>query len=92
MHWLPGARMATPGARAQGAVAGDILWPLRARARVSRSKFHKIRAPQCQTAVKMGRSYADCSYSCMKNSTVQLYYPAAVGTFRACACGRRAKL
>ena len=54
MHWLPGARMATPGARAQGAVAGDILWPVRARARVSRSKFHKIRAPQCQNAVKMG--------------------------------------
>ena len=25
MHWLPGARMATPGARAQGAVAVDIL-------------------------------------------------------------------
>jgi len=54
MHWLPGARMATPGARAQGAVADDILWALRARARVSRSKFRKIRAPQCQTAVKMG--------------------------------------
>ena len=54
MHWLPGARMATPGARAQGAVAGDILWPVRARARVSRSKFRKIRAPQCHFAVKMG--------------------------------------
>ena len=54
MRWLPGARMATPGARAQGAVAGDILWPVRARARVSRSKFHKIRAPKCQNAVKMG--------------------------------------
>ena len=54
MHWMPGARMATPGARAQGAVARDILWPVRARARVSRSKFHKIRAPQCHSAVKMG--------------------------------------
>ena len=54
MHWLPGARMTPPGVRAQAAVAGDILvlpvhvvlWPVRARARVSRSKFHKIRAPQ----------------------------------------------
>ena len=54
MHWLPGARMAPPGARAQGAVAGDILGRVRARARVSRSKFHKIRAPQCHSAVKMG--------------------------------------
>ena len=54
MQWLPGARMGPPGARAQGAVARDILWPVRARARVSRSKFRKIRAPQCQTAVKMG--------------------------------------
>jgi len=54
MHRLPGARMAPPGARAQGAVAMDILWPVRARARVSRSKFRKIRAPQCQSAVKMG--------------------------------------
>ena len=54
MQRLPGARMAPPGARAQGAVAGDILWPVRARARVSRSKFRKIRAPQCQSAVKMG--------------------------------------
>ena len=54
MGWLPGARMATPGARAQGAVAGDILGRVRARARVSRSKFHKIRAPQCHSAVKMG--------------------------------------
>ena len=25
MHWLPGARMAPPGVRAQGAVAADIL-------------------------------------------------------------------
>ena len=54
MQRLPGARMAPPGARAQGAVAGDILWPVRARARVSRSKFRKIRAPQCHFAVKMG--------------------------------------
>ena len=54
MHRLPGACMPPPGARAQGAVARDILWPVRARARVSRSKFHKIRAPQCQSAVKMG--------------------------------------
>ena len=54
MQWLPGTRMAPPGARAQGAVARDILGRLRARARVSRSKFRKIRAPQCQTAVKMG--------------------------------------
>ena len=54
MQWLPGARMAPPGARAQGAVAGDILGNVRARARVSRSKFHKIRAPKCQNAVKMG--------------------------------------
>eukprot|EP01048_Picozoa_sp_COSAG05_P001018 COSAG05_NODE_32_length_28165_cov_450.666714_17_plen_82_part_00 len=28
MRWLPGARMATPGARAQGAVARGILWPV----------------------------------------------------------------
>ena len=68
MHWLPGARMAPPGARAQGAVAGDILWPRRARARVSRSKFREIRAPQCQSAVKMG------------GRTVDLAYP-PVGTF-----------
>ena len=54
MHWLPGTRMAPPGARAQGAVALHILGWLRARARVSRSKFRKIRAPQCQSAVKMG--------------------------------------
>eukprot|EP01048_Picozoa_sp_COSAG05_P041252 COSAG05_NODE_21594_length_270_cov_4.532164_1_plen_58_part_01 len=54
MERLPGALMAPPGARAQGAVAGQILWPVRARARVSRSKFRKIRAPQCQSAVKMG--------------------------------------
>ena len=54
MQWLPGTRMAPPGARAQGAVARDILGRLRARGRVSRSKFRKIRAPQCQTAVKMG--------------------------------------
>ena len=54
MHWLLGTRMASPGARAQGAVARDILERLRARARVSRSKFRKILAPQCQTAVKMG--------------------------------------
>ena len=54
MHWLPGTRMAPPGARAQGAVARDILWHLRARARVSRSKFRKIRAPQCHFTVKMG--------------------------------------
>ena len=58
MGWLPGARMAPPGARAQGAVAGDILGRVRARARVSRSKFHKIRAPQCHSAAKNG--YADC--------------------------------
>ena len=55
MGWLPGApAMAPQGARAQGAVAGDILRRVRARARVSRSKFHKNRAPQCQSAVKMG--------------------------------------
>ena len=54
MHWLPGARMAPRGTRAQGAVAGDILWPLRARARVSRSKIREIQAPQCHFAVKMG--------------------------------------
>ena len=56
MEWLPGAPEAPPGARAQGAVQADILvlGPGRARARVSRSKFRKIRAPQCQNAVKMG--------------------------------------
>ena len=54
MGRLPGARMGPPGARAQGAVAGDILWPCRARARVSRSKFREIRAPRCHFAVKMG--------------------------------------
>ena len=41
MHMLPGARMPPPGARAQGAVAGDILGTVRARARVSRSKFRE---------------------------------------------------
>ena len=54
MGRLPGALMAHPSARVQGAVAVDILWPVRARARVSRSKFREIRAPQCQSAVKMG--------------------------------------
>ena len=54
MDRLPGARMPPPGARAQGAVPRDILERVRARARVSRSKFHKIRAPQCHSAVKMG--------------------------------------
>ena len=64
MHMLPGARMAPPGARAQGAVAWDILWPARARARVSRSKFHKIRAPQCHFAVKMGDRTVVARYMC----------------------------
>ena len=54
MGWLPGARMPPPGARAQGAVPRDILERVRARARVSRSKFHKIRAPQCHSGLKMG--------------------------------------
>ena len=45
---------ALPGARAHEAVAADILWPARARARVSRSKFRKIRAPHCHFAEKMG--------------------------------------
>jgi len=54
MQRLPGARMALQGARAQGAVAWDILWPVRARAHVSRSKLHKIRAPQRHFEVKMG--------------------------------------
>ena len=63
MHWLPGARMAPPGARAQEAVPVDIFGPVRARARVSRSKFHKIWAPQCQNAVKMGTwSVVESSY------------------------------
>eukprot|EP01048_Picozoa_sp_COSAG05_P013315 COSAG05_NODE_1406_length_4967_cov_7.938180_6_plen_114_part_00 len=35
MRWLPSARMVPPGARAQGAVAGDILGRLCARARAS---------------------------------------------------------
>ena len=49
------ARMALQCARAQGTVpAVDIFGPGCARTRASRSEFHKIWAPQCQSAVKMG--------------------------------------
>ena len=84
MGWLSGARMPPPGARAQGAVAGDILERVRARARVSRSKFHKIRAPQCHSAVKMGGRTVVRSYTKDKSARgrVSLMRHDACGTPR----------